>query len=35
MYAYFINGKTPTEWVRDRYMVKEDSDSGNQNDPNE
>ena len=35
IYAYFVNGKTPTEWVMDRYMVKEDSDSGNLNDPNE
>lgn len=35
IYTYFINGKTPTEWVMDRYMVKEDSDSGNLNDPNE
>jgi predicted helicase len=35
IYAYFVNGKTPTEWVMDRYMVKVDSDSGNLNDPNE
>jgi predicted helicase len=35
VYTYLINGKTPIEWVMDRYMVKEDSDSGNLNDPNE
>ena len=35
VYTYLINGKTPIEWVMDRYMVKEDSDSGNINDPNE
>ncbi len=34
IYTYFINGKTPVEWVMDRYMVKEDTDSGNLNDPN-
>jgi predicted helicase len=35
VYTYLINGKTPIEWVMDRYMVKEDPDSGNLNDPNE
>jgi hypothetical protein len=35
VYLYLINGKTPVEWVMDRYMVKEDADSGNLNDPNE
>jgi len=35
IYSYLINGKTPTEWVMDRYMVKEDADSGNLNDPND
>ena len=35
VYTYLINGKTPVEWVMDRYMVKEDPDSGNLNDPNE
>ena len=35
LYSYQINGKTPIEWVMDRYMVKEDADSGNLNDPNE
>jgi predicted helicase len=34
-YTYFVNGKTPIEWVMDRYTVKVDSDSGNLNDPNE
>jgi predicted helicase len=35
VYTYLINGKTPIEWIMDRYMVKEDSDSGNLNDPND
>ncbi len=35
VFTYLINGKTPTEWVMDRYMVKEDPDSRNLNDPNE
>ena len=35
IYSYFINGKTPVEWIMDRYMVKEDADSGNLNDPND
>lgn len=35
LYSYFINGKTPIEWVMDRYVVKEDTDSGNLNDPND
>jgi predicted helicase len=34
VYSYLINGKTPIEWVMDRYTVKEDNDSGNLNDPN-
>jgi predicted helicase len=33
-YTYLINGKTPIEWIMDRYSVKEDADSGNMNDPN-
>jgi len=35
IYTYLINGKSPIEWVMDRYMVKEDADSGITNDPNE
>jgi predicted helicase len=35
LYMYFINGKSPIEWIMDRYAVKEDADSGNLNDPNE
>lgn len=35
IYSYLINGKSPVEWVMDRYLVKEDADSGNLNDPNE
>ena len=34
IYSYLINGKTPVDWVMDRYAVKEDTDSGNLNDPN-
>jgi predicted helicase len=35
LYSYLLNGKSPIEWIMDRYMVREDSDSGNLNDPNE
>ena len=34
LYTYIINGRSPIEWVMDRYIVKEDSDSGIINDPN-
>jgi len=34
-YSYLVNGKSPIEWVMDRYMVKEDADSGIANDPND
>jgi predicted helicase len=34
-YSYLINGKTPIDWVVDRYVVNDDSDSGILNDPNE
>jgi predicted helicase len=34
LYSYSVNGKSPIEWVMDRYMVKEDADSGIINDPN-
>ena len=35
IYSYLINGKSPVEWVMDRYLMKEDSDSGILNDPND
>ena len=35
LYSYLINGKSPIEWVMDRFRVKNDADSGNLNDPNE
>jgi predicted helicase len=35
IFDYTINGKSPLDWVVDRYQVKEDSDSGIVNDPNE
>lgn len=34
IYGYLINGKSPVEWIVDRYQYKEDGDSGNVNDPN-
>ena len=34
-YLYTVNGKSPIEWVMDRYLIKEDSDSGIINDPND
>ena len=35
IFGYFVNGKTPIDWVIDRYQYKKDSDSENVNDPNE
>jgi predicted helicase len=35
LYSHIVNGKSPIEWIMDRYIVKEDSDSGIINDPNE
>jgi predicted helicase len=35
IYTYLVNGKSPIEWIMDRYLVKEDTDSGNLNDPND
>ena len=32
---YTINGRTPLEWIVDRYNVKTDPDSGITNDPND
>jgi predicted helicase len=34
-YDYVVNGKSPIEWVMDRYQVKIDSQSGIKNDPND
>jgi predicted helicase len=34
-YAYVVNGKSPIEWVMDRYVTKVDADSGISNDPND
>lgn len=34
-YSYLVNGKSPIDWVVDRYRISEDSDSGILNDPNE
>ena len=33
-FTYLVNGKSPAEWVMDRYMVKRDADSDILNDPN-
>lgn len=33
-FQYFVNGKTPIEWIIDRYSIKEDSDTKIMNDPN-
>ncbi len=35
LYEYRINGKSPIEWVMDRYVTKIDADSGIANDPND
>ncbi len=34
LYKYMINGKSPIEWIVDRFVYREDGDSGNVNDPN-
>jgi predicted helicase len=34
-YDYVVNGRSPIEWVIDRYQVKEDKDSGITNNPND
>lgn len=31
--TYTVNGRTPLEWVMDRYMITHDTDSGITNDP--
>jgi predicted helicase len=33
-YEYVLNGKSPVDWVMDRYQVKTEKDSGITNDPN-
>jgi predicted helicase len=33
-YEYQVNGKSPVDWIIDRYQVKTDNKSGIQNDPN-
>lgn len=33
-YEYKVNGKSPIDWIIDRYQVKVDKDSGIVNDPN-
>lgn len=35
LYDYSLGGKSPIDWVMDRYQIKEDAESGNRNDPNE
>jgi predicted helicase len=34
-FDYVVNGRSPIEWVLDRYQVKVDKDSGINNDPND
>jgi predicted helicase len=34
-YDYVVNGRSPIEWILDRYQVKTDPDSGIKNDPND
>ena len=33
-HEYFVNGKTPLEWIIDRYRIRQDKHSGITNDPN-
>ena len=33
-HQYVVNGRTPLEWLIDRYQIRTDSDSGIVNDPN-
>ena len=35
IYSYKISGKSPIEWVMDRYQIKTDKKSGITNDPND
>jgi predicted helicase len=34
-YEYVVGGRSPIEWILDRYQVKIDQDSGIKNDPND
>ncbi|MDR2366917.1 MAG: hypothetical protein LBF58_02220, partial [Deltaproteobacteria bacterium] len=34
-YYYVVNGRSPIEWVMERYQIKVDKDSGIKNDPND
>lgn len=34
-FLYEVNGRTPVDWIIDRYQVKIDKDSGIVNDPND
>jgi predicted helicase len=34
-YDYLVNGKTPIEWIIDRYQIRKDADTGIENDPND
>lgn len=34
-YEYVVNGRSPIEWVMERYQIKKDSASGIVNDPND
>jgi predicted helicase len=35
LYSYLVGGKSPIDWVIERYQVKQDAESGNVNDPNQ
>lgn len=35
LYSYLVGGKSPIDWVVERYQVKQDAESGNVNDPNQ
>ena len=34
-FEYVVNGRSPLEWIVDRYQVKVDSASGIENNPND
>ncbi|EFA72823.1 hypothetical protein CRD_02201 [Raphidiopsis brookii D9] len=34
-YEYIVNGKSPLEWIMERYKVTKDKDSGIVNNPNQ
>lgn len=35
VYEYAVNGRSPVEWIMERYQVSTDQDSGIKNDPND